>query len=119
SAFGGGPLTTRPSTSTSPDVGVTRPAMICSNVDFPQPEGPIMETKLQRSISRLTPFKAVVVPPGAAYALRMPSTLRNELDALICMPLTDSSARDRQLQPETSADRISASSAWFSGRLPR
>src|ERR1700758_4409566 len=51
--------------------------MICSNLDLPQPEAPITDTKLPRSISRSTPLSAMVVPPAAAKVLRMPRRLRN------------------------------------------
>src|SRR6201986_4867048 len=50
--------------------------MICSKVDLPQPDGPITDMKLPRSISRSTPLSATVVPPAAAKVLRMPRRLR-------------------------------------------
>src|SRR5262249_22927430 len=39
--------------------------MICSRVDLPQPDGPIIETKLPLSTSRSTPLSATVLPPAA------------------------------------------------------
>src|SRR5688572_13200247 len=48
--------------------------MICSSVDLPQPEGPIIDTKLPRSMSRSMPFKATVVPPGASKDFLTPRT---------------------------------------------
>src|SRR4051794_21361262 len=50
--------------------------MICSRVDFPQPDGPTIETKLPASISRSTPLSATVVPPAAAKLLCRPLTRR-------------------------------------------
>ena len=42
-----------PSIMIFPDVGVCKPAIKFSNVDLPQPEGPIIDTNLFFSISRL------------------------------------------------------------------
>src|SRR6266545_606014 len=75
---GGGLSTLRSSRNTPPDVGASNPAIICSSVDLPHPEGPTMETKLPRATSRSTPSSATVVPPGAANALLMPRTRRND-----------------------------------------
>src|SRR5262245_11488140 len=51
--------------------------MICSKVDLPQPDGPIIETKLPASISRSMPLSATVVPPAAVKLLCTPQTRRN------------------------------------------
>ncbi len=40
-----GPRTSRPSSMTRPDVGVSSPATMRRSVDFPQPEGPRMVMK--------------------------------------------------------------------------
>ena len=40
-----GPVTFLPDTRISPDVGVSSPATMRRNVDLPQPDGPITETK--------------------------------------------------------------------------
>src|SRR5262245_21695785 len=55
--------------------------MICSNVDLPQPDGPMIDTKLLRAISRFTPLSAAVVPPGAANDLRTSRMLRKGRDS--------------------------------------
>ena len=39
-----GPFTRSPSTVTMPVVGLRKPATALSSVDFPQPEGPTIET---------------------------------------------------------------------------
>jgi hypothetical protein len=39
-----GLATGSPSTATSPRVGLRKPATALSSVDFPQPDGPMMET---------------------------------------------------------------------------
>ena len=43
-----------PATDTSPSVGVMRPASTLSSVLFPQPDGPISETKLPFGTARST-----------------------------------------------------------------
>src|SRR4051812_43755841 len=43
-----GPATLCPATRTSPDVGLSRPAMMRRRVDLPQPEGPTRQTNSRR-----------------------------------------------------------------------
>ena len=47
-----------PHTRTEPDVGVSRPAITCISVDFPEPDGPITAVKRRSAMSRLTPASA-------------------------------------------------------------
>src|SRR5262245_20784794 len=54
-----GPVIFAPSTLTSPAVGLSRPAMILSSVDLPQPEAPIRQTNSPFSICRLASRRAV------------------------------------------------------------
>ena len=51
---GPGPVTARPSSSTWPSLGLSRPATIRSSVDLPQPEGPTMVMKSLAATSRST-----------------------------------------------------------------
>src|SRR5919112_1907785 len=67
---GPGPVTVRPLTRTPPEVGSIRPAMIFSNVVFPQPEGPRSVVSLPRGKSRSMLRSASVSP----YFLQMPRT---------------------------------------------
>src|SRR5688572_7286064 len=53
-----GPVTGRPSTSTLPRVGVTRPARMPSSVDLPQPLGPTMVRNSPAGTSRSRPSRA-------------------------------------------------------------
>src|SRR4051812_21090654 len=52
----------RPPISISPLVAVSSPAMIASNVDLPQPEGPTRTVNSPLSISRLTSFRTSTGP---------------------------------------------------------
>src|ERR1043166_7715765 len=80
----------------SPEVGDARPAMVCSRVDLPQPEGPTIETKLPASMSRSTPLSATVVPPAAAKLLCRP---RPRSTGLMDDPLGSPSARSGREHP--------------------
>src|SRR5476651_2620370 len=50
-----------PHISASPDVGCSKPAMMRSNVDLPQPDAPIRQTNSPLAIARLAPLSAVIV----------------------------------------------------------
>jgi hypothetical protein len=41
-----------------PEVSVSRPAMQCSSVDFPDPEGPMIAVNVERSNATVTPLSA-------------------------------------------------------------
>lgn len=56
------PVSSRPSTATSPDVGRSSPATMFSSVDFPLPEGPITATASPRRTSSVTPSSAATLP---------------------------------------------------------
>src|SRR4051794_39000807 len=64
------PVSGSPNTSTQPALTACRPAMMFSSVDFPQPLGPTIETKLPAATSRLTPSTAVCVPNRLTTSLR-------------------------------------------------
>src|SRR5260370_8475987 len=55
-SFGGTELTTRWSILTSPSVTLSRPAMMASRVDLPQPEGPTRTTNSPVLTSRSNPL---------------------------------------------------------------
>src|ERR1044071_1635198 len=80
----------------SPEVGDASPAMVCSRVDLPQPEGPTIETKLPSSMSRSIPLSATVVPPAAAKLLCRPRTRRTRLTGV---PLGSPWARSGREHP--------------------
>ena len=46
-----------------PDVGESKQPIICINVDFPLPDGPIIEMNSPESISNDTPSSARIVSP--------------------------------------------------------
>src|SRR3990172_9430836 len=72
---GPGPLTGVLSIRTSPEVGGMKPAMIKSNVLFPQPLGPTMLRNSFSPTSKLRPFIASTAPPLMAWnALVRPRT---------------------------------------------
>src|SRR3954471_20755876 len=58
---GPGPVIGEPYISTAPAVAVSKPAMIRSSVDFPQPEAPIKQTNSPFDIVRLTSRNASTV----------------------------------------------------------
>ncbi|MCY1516387.1 hypothetical protein D9M68_510150 [compost metagenome] len=55
-------VTSAPSSLMVPDVGVSKPAIIRSSVDFPQPEGPRSEKNSPFSIPKLMLLTAVTTP---------------------------------------------------------
>jgi hypothetical protein len=55
-------LTTLPSIETVPDVIASSPAIILSNVDLPQPEGPTSTQSLPSRMAMETPFTASTLP---------------------------------------------------------
>src|SRR2546423_11029821 len=64
-SFGGTSLTTSPSTAISPPVMSSRPAIMRSVVDLPQPDGPTRTTNSRSLMARLMSLTAVT----GAYAL--------------------------------------------------
>ena len=54
-----GPTMGLPFTVMSPDVCLSKPAIIFNNVDFPHPEGPSRETNSPRLIFNVTLSKAM------------------------------------------------------------
>src|ERR1700744_6073926 len=61
----------RPSTSTSPEVNVSRPPMICSSVLLPEPDAPTMAKVSPRRSSKLTSLSTSVFRPPSPYVLAM------------------------------------------------
>ena len=59
---GGRPVTSRPSISTWPPLADSRPAMMRSVVDLPQPEGPSSTQKLPAAMSRSMSARATESP---------------------------------------------------------
>jgi len=66
----GGPDTGRPRNCTSPALGGIKPAMICSNVDLPQPEGPRIARNSPGSTSRPMSRSASSSPPPLLTKVR-------------------------------------------------
>src|SRR3981189_1335832 len=67
-------VTSTASMRTMPAVGSSRPAMICSTVDLPQPDGPTSETNSPSLTSKLTsrradPASLAPEPPSARRRL--------------------------------------------------
>ncbi len=65
-----GPVTSWPSSSTRPVVGVSSPATMRSSVDLPQPDGPRMVTKSLSATSKSVGCKARVWPPRGLTKVR-------------------------------------------------
>src|SRR5919201_3905607 len=55
-------LTVRPLIRISPEVMLSRPAMVLSRVDLPQPDGPTSTRNPPSSTARVMPFSASTVP---------------------------------------------------------
>src|SRR6266481_1791794 len=67
-----GPAIGLPLTSTSPVVGSSKPAMMRSSVDFPQPEAPIRQTNSPSAIVRSTRASASMSSSPAVKRLVAP-----------------------------------------------
>src|ERR1700722_16420735 len=76
-SLGEGPLTLRPFTHTSPELGDNSPPMMLSNVLLPQPLGPSRQTNSLRRISTSTASRAATWRTGEppAKLLETPRTL--------------------------------------------
>src|SRR4051794_2615390 len=61
-SFGATALTSRSSMRISPSLTVSSPAIIASNVDFPQPDGPTSATNSPSPASRSMPFSTSTAP---------------------------------------------------------
>src|SRR5215469_17488646 len=61
-SYGGNPVTSAPSTTMRPLSGISKPAIIRSNVVLPQPEGPSSAWRLPRSTLSDTSSTTAVVP---------------------------------------------------------
>ena len=51
-------VTSVPAIATVPEVGLSRPAMMCMSVDLPDPDGPITAANWPGTISRVIPRRA-------------------------------------------------------------
>src|SRR5438874_6362891 len=78
-SFGGTSLTRPPSTRISPSLTSSRPAIMRSVVDFPQPDGPTRTTNSWSAMSRL-------IPHTASVSSKRFTTLRSETSAIV-LPL--------------------------------
>src|ERR1700755_1246001 len=61
-SFGATEFTRRSPMKISPEVTLSRPAIIASSVDLPQPEGPTSATNSPVLASRSTPFRTSTTP---------------------------------------------------------
>src|SRR5580693_3662820 len=59
--LGSGPPIGLPHISASPEEGCSKPAMMRSKVDLPQPDAPIRQMNSPLAIDRLAPLSAVIV----------------------------------------------------------
>ncbi len=101
-----------PSTSTEPDVGATRPAIVLSKVDLPHPLSPTTATNEPGSMSRSTSRSAASVPkstPTPRSSIRAAVTCR-ALGARACVSGTTRKA----VHPS-----VSLSPGCLSAPLPR
>src|SRR5258708_24177908 len=65
----------RPAISTVPLVGRSRPPMMFSSVDLPEPEGPIRQTNSPRCTSRLTFTRALTISSPSLCSFQVSVTL--------------------------------------------
>src|SRR5262245_35255063 len=84
-----GPSIFAPSTLTSPEVGVSKPAMILSRVDLPQPEAPIRQTNSPFSISRLASRRASTFSSPIRKVFETPLISRKVLATVLRAPAQD------------------------------
>jgi hypothetical protein len=77
-----GPRTSRPSSTTPPSEAESRPAMMLSRVDFPQPEWPTMVRNSPRSMPNDTSRNTQTWPrpSGAGKCFVAWSTSRNAIE---------------------------------------
>src|SRR5882757_7788911 len=61
-SFGGTAFTSRSAMRISPEVTLSRPAIMASSVDFPQPDGPTRAMNSPVSASRSMPFSTSTAP---------------------------------------------------------
>ena len=61
-SLGGTEFTSRPPMRISPGEMLSRPAIMASSVDLPQPEGPTSATNSPSAASRLMPFSTSSAP---------------------------------------------------------
>src|SRR6266540_900808 len=101
---GGRSLTTVPAIAISPPLIASRPAIIRSSVDFPQPEGPTNTTNSPEPIARSTPWITSLLP----YDL---TTLRSETSAIA----QSSGERARLREPAVDDERLAGDRARFVG----
>src|SRR5689334_7909673 len=71
---GAGPAIGVPHIRASPEVGVSKPAMMRNNVDFPQPEAPMSVMNSPFTIVRLASLSAVTVWPATSNIFETPRT---------------------------------------------
>src|SRR5918994_342395 len=86
SQFSSWPVTTRSSTTTSPSSAWSRPAKMLSNVDLPQPDGPISATNSPRATSRSTPRSARTGASSASKVRRTPRAFNAVIGLLRVLP---------------------------------
>src|SRR5215212_9121044 len=65
-----------PSTSSWPELGVSTPPRMCSNVDLPEPEEPTMATNSPFSTLKLTSSRALICVSPFPYTFERLFTLR-------------------------------------------
>src|SRR6185503_15219825 len=98
-------LTGAPRTRTSPAVGVSKPAMIRSRVDLPQPEAPIRQTNSPFSICRLASRRASTFSSPMVKVFEAPWMSRKVLGTVLRAPAQDVVAeRDDQAVAEEAGD---------------
>src|SRR5580658_7216780 len=83
---GPGPTTGRPSTVTAPSDAVSKPAMMRSKVDLPQPEAPMRQMNWPRSMARVIGLSATTVSPPTSKRLVTPTTSSMAGSAMLRTP---------------------------------
>src|SRR6266581_1632083 len=98
------PFTCVPSTRTRPAVGCTKPAIIPSSVDLPQPDGPSRQVKLFSASSRftwlsaVTPLSKVMDTPSIRILVRAAATTSRGTWFIVSAPRGLAPAEQPRLQ---------------------
>src|SRR6185503_5791994 len=79
------PVTRTSPTCTSPRVTVSSPARQCINVDFPEPDGPMIAVNCPPWISTSTPRRAITWASPVPYTFHSPAARTAALGAPACM----------------------------------
>src|SRR5690242_19350970 len=93
--LGSGPSIGLPHIRACPSEGCSKPAMMRSRVDLPQPEAPIRQTNSPLAMVRLAPASAWIVWSCSVKTLSTPSISMIGSSAMVCGTPTQQAVADR------------------------